>query len=657
MTLLYLLVWVENAMGNRHYGISIVWANPNQVRAATMEEVVKKLTTCISCGTNWPYTLAQLHEGTHHMPLPKDGHLGILPQRGTEEAPCGWIIQLEVCQLLATSPQVIYPIGLNGHDEPIITSLPEPLASSVSLTAGKSIYLGIDIPSPPVQELDQKIPPLAKVSTIVIASPHKSPLKSEGSMTMEVSNLLSWAMLEVSSCWSEHLSPRRPTPVVVPITPPQKLEGPLQPVDTSSQVSIEVAETSLGDIPTSISPIAAVSRTRSITPLVDIMEFWTNANKALSDLLTTKASIDAQRWRAVWELGIVLHQNESQAAASIKEAKAVCSQVTLDALTTCFLLILEAKTACLMAVKKAKTNRSHMVQEAEATCSKVISKVKAQKVSQAALLQKEHGNIMQDLEEQVTGEESRSQASFLSTCQVILYNSPPELKSILATSYHILLGQTPPLPLLALPQRTSPVEEQPTPAAPPTPAPKQFPRPKRWHPSPDPWRVCLWVEPLWRLLWEDPPSSKRWERSPWYRTLKPSCAEAFSQDSDMVREARREFFLTHSYNFTTDGTCNLWGIFRQLAASANLLGTSIHEIQASWTGPEELKQVNYALWSLPKGLCVVPLSESPKVMALAGIYDLDALCHFSGITNCPWCGRRVKTREPWRITHDLCTTG
>ena len=41
----YLLVWVENAMRDRHYGISIVWVNPNQVRAASMEEVVKKLTT------------------------------------------------------------------------------------------------------------------------------------------------------------------------------------------------------------------------------------------------------------------------------------------------------------------------------------------------------------------------------------------------------------------------------------------------------------------------------------------------------------------------------------------------------------------------------------------------------------------------------------
>ena len=184
----YLLVWVENTMEDRHYGISIVWVDPNQVRVASVEEVVKKLTTCTSSGTDWPYALAWLHEGTCHMPLPKDRHLGILPQRGVEEAPCGLISQLEVHQFLATGPQVIYPIGLNGQDEHVITSLPEPLASSVSLTTSESIYLGIDIPSPPVEEPNQKILPLSEVSTILVASPHKSPLKLEGSMTMGVSN-------------------------------------------------------------------------------------------------------------------------------------------------------------------------------------------------------------------------------------------------------------------------------------------------------------------------------------------------------------------------------------------------------------------------------------------------------------------------------------
>ena len=140
--------------------------------------------------------------------------MGILPQRGAEAAPCGQISQLEVYQLLVTGPQVIYLIGLNGHNELIITSLPESLANGISLTAGEPIYLGIDIPSPPVEELDQKILPLGEVSTIVI-----SPLKLEGSMTMEVRNLLSLVILEISSCGSKHSFPRRPTPVAVPMTP------------------------------------------------------------------------------------------------------------------------------------------------------------------------------------------------------------------------------------------------------------------------------------------------------------------------------------------------------------------------------------------------------------------------------------------------------
>ena len=111
------------------------------------------------------------------------------------------------------------------------------------------------------------------------------------------------------------------------------------------------------DIPTNISPIAAISRSRSISHLVDLTELQTNATRALNDLLNTKGSIDARRWRAVWELGVILCQNESQAAASIKEAKVICSQVTLDAQTACSQLILKAKTNFLVVVKKAKTTR------------------------------------------------------------------------------------------------------------------------------------------------------------------------------------------------------------------------------------------------------------------------------------------------------------
>ena len=113
----FLLVQAEEeATGDRNYGLLTMWVNPSQARVPSMEEAVGKLTAWASSGPDWPYALVQLHEGTHHVPLPKEGHLGILPQRGAEAIPCRHISQLEVCQLLVASPQVIYPIGLNGCD-------------------------------------------------------------------------------------------------------------------------------------------------------------------------------------------------------------------------------------------------------------------------------------------------------------------------------------------------------------------------------------------------------------------------------------------------------------------------------------------------------------------------------------------------------------
>ena len=112
---------------------------------------------------------------------------------------------------------------------------------------------------------------------------------------------------------------------------------------------------------------------------MDIAELQTNANKALNDLLSNKGSIDARRQRAVWDLGMMLHQNESQVATTVKEARVIHSQMALDIWTACSQLILEVRTCYLVAVKEAKTTRSHLPQEAEVTCSKAICEAKAWK--------------------------------------------------------------------------------------------------------------------------------------------------------------------------------------------------------------------------------------------------------------------------------------
>ena len=93
---------------------------------------------------------------------------------------CGRISHLEVCQLLISGLQVAYPVGLNGHGDPIITSLPESLANSISLTGGKSVYLEIEILQPMAKEPDWKASPFGRCSTIIISSPLKTtPLKPE----------------------------------------------------------------------------------------------------------------------------------------------------------------------------------------------------------------------------------------------------------------------------------------------------------------------------------------------------------------------------------------------------------------------------------------------------------------------------------------------
>ena len=139
-------------------------------------------------------------------------------------------------------------------------------------------------------------------------------------------------------------------------------------------------------------------------------------------------------------------------------------------------------------------------------------------------------------------------------------------------------------------------------AAPPLPVPKQYPRPKRWHPSPDPVDSMPLGGTTSKATSEGLPSSKWQEVPPWKKVLKQSCSEVFSQDTDLVKEARKEYFKRHSYNFTAEGTHNLSEVFRQMAKSTDLLGTAIHEIQVLWTWPDELWQANYALRSLPKDL-------------------------------------------------------
>ena len=70
------------------------------------------------------------------------------------------------------------------------------------------------------------------------------------------------------------------------------------------------------------------------------------------------------------------HQNESQATESIKEAKAICSQVTLDAQALCFATIKEAKSICSCITLDTKAICSCVTLDAKALCLAMIKEAK-----------------------------------------------------------------------------------------------------------------------------------------------------------------------------------------------------------------------------------------------------------------------------------------
>ena len=84
--------------------------------------------------------------------------------------------------------------------------------------------------------------------------------------------------------------------------------------------------------------------------------------------------------------------------------------------------------------------RVNLLQKSEVAYSKAIGKAVALRLSQSAALHREHMRLMQELEEQALGEESKSHHNFLSTCQATLYHTPQPLRENLVTSYHVLLG-------------------------------------------------------------------------------------------------------------------------------------------------------------------------------------------------------------------------
>ena len=185
-------------------------------------------------------------------------------------------------------------------------------------------------------------------------------------------------------------------------------------------------------------------------------------------------------------------------------------------------------------------------------------------------------------------------------------------------------------------------EGQPLSTIPLKPEPEQSLPPKRQHSSMEAQGDTSMDEDFPIALQEELSNPKKGKTANWLTSMKSDRADAFSQDSNSVKEARACYFATHSWDWTCGNMEDLSDIFKELTQEAGLLGESIFKIQWSWKGPEHLKHANYVFQSQPKGLRflrAVSTKESPKEMGLKGIHDPEALQHFSRYTYCLWCGK------------------
>ena len=218
-------------------------------------------------------------------------------------------------------------------------------------------------------------------------------------------------------------------------------------MDTLSQVGA-LDEGKLDDsipeeVPATYPPTIKTPQPSGDVPPLDVAHLWEEANKALGDWLAIKPSIEAHQQKLVSEFSMTLHQNESRAEESIKEAKALCAH----------------------SIRETEINCAHSIKEAEACCSTAIREVEALGVSQASSIQQPHPKGIQCLEEEAIKEESKGQLNFLSTCQATLEASSLKSCSMLLASYQVLLGHTPMSHLFNIPQGASPSQQGPAPRA------------------------------------------------------------------------------------------------------------------------------------------------------------------------------------------------
>ena len=376
----YLLVQIDDTPNAKIYGMALVWVSLLQTKVSSVVEALEILTTFAFEGSDWPYILIQLYEGANHMPLLENKHLSVLCKEQTG-GPSGQVSQLKIHQLLSTGQLVIFPMELNGGDQAVTINLSGPLHTGASVTNNEHPCIEVNIPLPTMEEGGCTMPPQGEQHDALTVTIPKTQWKPRITLTEEIHELAARGMTDNYDRESEHSVAANHT-TQVEASPPQGMEEPVLPLDTSSQTSVEGTEASVESNPAEATLVAAAHNGQSDSPVQDLQ---LEVHSAINSIFTAKRTSELERQGAIRDFETSLHQHEAEAVAANEEAKVAHSQRDLQARIKCAKVVMKAKLNYRVTVQEARAVQCAKLQESEATYTEALRETGSQKILQMHL--------------------------------------------------------------------------------------------------------------------------------------------------------------------------------------------------------------------------------------------------------------------------------
>ena len=165
-------------------------------------------------------------------------------------------------------------------------------------------------------------------------------------------------------------------------SPPEGMEEPVLPLDTSSQTSVEGMEASIESNPAEATLVALAHSGRSDSLVQDLQ---LEVHLAINSIFTAKRTSELERQGAIRDFETLLCQHEVEAVAANEEAKVAHSERDLQARIKCAKVMMRVKLDYRVTVQEARVVQCAKLQELEAAYAEALRETVAKKSRECAL--------------------------------------------------------------------------------------------------------------------------------------------------------------------------------------------------------------------------------------------------------------------------------